>query len=94
MKPGEEIQILIEEWKFLHLKGDYKRHGKKPRIKELRGELFNLMGDKDILFLEEYVLQKQYHAQYSTVAVWDKKKWNEAEQRRAEFEQQSLNWIK
>ena len=93
MKSGEEINKLIEEWKFLHLKGDLKRNGKKPRIKQLREELFKLM-DGEILFLEEYVIIKQHHEKYSTVAVWDKKKWNEAEQRRIEWKEKSLDWIK
>ena len=94
MESGEEINKLIEEWRFLHIKGNHERHGKKPRIKELRLKFFELMGDKDILFLEGYVLQKQHHESYSTVAVWEKKKWNEAEQRRLDWEQQSLSWIK
>lgn len=94
MKSGQEINKLIEEWKFLHIKDGSQKLGRKPRIKELRIELFELMGDTETLFLEDFVLQKQHHAQYSTVAVWDKKTWNDAEQRRLEWSQQNLDWIK
>ena len=94
MNTGEELEKLIEEWKFLHLKGKLERFGKKPRIVELRKKFLEILGDKQLLILKEVVLQRQVHANYETVAVWEKSKWEDAQQRKLEWEQRTLKWLK
>ena len=84
---------LILRWREYH-KDKKTRRRSQVEIKEIREKLFTLMGNDEIVVLEEYVLQKQYHEKYSTVAVWDKKTWNDAERRRLEWSQQNLDWLK
>ncbi len=89
----EELDKLIDEWRILHTKDGTDKKMKKFRIKDLRLKFLEFMGDRQLVILEKVVFQRQYHEKYETVAVWDKDKWNQMEQRRAEWEQNNLNWI-